>query len=149
MLKRTTLLSFLVCVTVLVNSCRDRDAELEQALIETVKKGIGTVFLMRDITPFEWDRMYVFQPYTTSAEINRRLGFEWSGAKSSGIEMFDSIKLLVFVKDKEVVADVVYKVWNGNFIEDGSHGYRVEEAKFRVADEWQQGEKLLMIRKVQ
>jgi len=143
--KRIPILFCISCAFVLTAACRDRGAELEQKLIKTVKRDPGTVFQMRDLTPFEWDRMYVIQPYTLPEAINRKLGFEWAGAKSSDIEMFDTIRLLVFVKGKEVVADVEYKVWDGFFDDGGRHEYSVEEARFVVEEEGE-GEKVLTIR---
>jgi hypothetical protein len=145
MLKRISLLFFISCAFVLTAACRDRGAELEKKLIKTVKQGSGTVFHMRDLTPFEWDRMYVIQPYTSPEATNRKLGFEWAGAKSRNIGMFDTIRLLVFVKGKDVVADVEYKVWDGFFDDGGRHEYSVEEARFIVEEEGE-GEKVLMIR---
>ena len=99
----------------MVCACRDRNAELEQALIKTVKRGPGTVFRMRDLTPFEWERIYIIQPYTPPETINKKLGLEWAGANRSTIQSFDTIRLLLFVKGKEVVAEVDYKIWNGFF----------------------------------
>jgi hypothetical protein len=147
MLKRASFLFFIccVCVFVLTVACRDRGAELEKKLIKTVKQGPGTVFQMRDLTPFEWDRMYVIQPYTPPEAINRKLGFEWAGAKSSSIGTFDTIRLLVFVNGKEVVADVEYKVRDGFFDDGGRHEYSAGEARFAV-EEVGEGEKVLTIR---
>ncbi|CAN5794839.1 hypothetical protein BH20ACI3_BH20ACI3_06090 [soil metagenome] len=148
MLKRIMVLLFVACAAEMMCACRDRGAELEQALIRTVKKGSGTVFRMRDLTPFEWERVYVIQPYTPPETINQKLGFEWAGAKRSAIQSIDTIRLLVFVKAKKVVAAVEYKVWNGFFKGDGGRGYSIEEATFVVEEEEDRGEKALIIRRV-
>ncbi len=147
MLKRIIDLLFVACAAEMICACRDRGAELEQALISTVKQGSGTVFRMRDLTPFEWERVYVIQPYTPPETINQKLGFEWAGAKRSAIQSIDTIRLLVFVKGKEVVADVEYKVWNGVFEGDQGRGYSVEEATFVVEEEQEQGAEALTIRR--
>ncbi|MBA3354717.1 MAG: hypothetical protein H0U18_02015 [Pyrinomonadaceae bacterium] len=114
-------------------------------MVKTVKQGSGTVIQMRDLTPFEWDRMHVIQPYTPPEAINRKLGFEWAGANRSNIEMFDTIRLLVFTKGKEVVADLDYNVRDGFFDDGGRHEYSVEEARFIVEEEGED-EKVLIIR---
>jgi len=54
----------------------------------------------------------------------------------------------LFVKEKEVVAEVEYKVWNGFFEGDGGTGYSIEEAKFVVEEEEERGEKALIIKRV-
>jgi hypothetical protein len=145
MLRRVSLPFFFSCVFALAAACRDRSAELEQELVKTVKRGPGTVFQMRDLTPFEWDRMYVIQPYTPPEAINEKLGFEWAGAKGSNIGSFDTIRLLVFVKGKEVAADVEYSVRDGIFDDGGRHEYSPGEARF-VVEEAGEGEKVLTIR---
>ena len=149
MLKRIIVLLFIACAAATMRACHDSGSELEQTLIRTVKQGPGTVFRMRDLTPFEWERMYVIQPYTPPERINQKLGFEWAGANRSPIQSFDTIRLLLFVKAKKVVAEVEYKVWNGFFEGDGGDGYGIEEAKFMVEEEEERGEKVLIIRRVQ
>ncbi len=147
MLKKAILLSIVAYAAVVITACHDRGAKLEQTLIRTVKQGPGTIFRMRDLKPFEWDRMYVIQPYTPPNAINQKLGFEWAGANRNPIQSFDTIRLLVFVKGKEVVADVEYKVWNGVFEGDQGRGYSVEEATFVVEGEQEQGAEALTIRR--
>jgi len=148
MLKRKVISSFIAYAAVAMSACRDRGAEVEQALIRTVKQGAGTVFWMRNLAPFEWERMYVIQPYTAPESINQKLGFEWARARSSGIQDTDTIRLLLFVKEREVVAEIEYKVWNGFFEGDGGAGYSIEEAKFVVEEEEEKGEKALIIKRV-
>jgi hypothetical protein len=139
MLKRNVFLSLASCALVLTAACRDKGAELQQKLVKTVKQGPGTVIDMRELTPFEWDRMYVIQPYTPPEAINRQLGFEWAEAKTSDIQMFDTIILLVFVKGKEVVADVEYKIRDGYFRAGGKNEFSVEEARFVVEQDPENG----------
>lgn len=145
-LKKTALAAFLCCAVVALSACHGRNADLKRSLLEVVERGPGTTFRMRDLTPFEWDRLYVIQPYASPEEINRVLGFEWAGAKSSNIDMFDTIRLLVFVKDAEVVASVEYQVWHGFFDDGGRHEYGADEAKFIVEGEEVDGAQVLKIR---
>jgi hypothetical protein len=142
--KRNSFLSLASFALVLTVACRDIGDELQQKLVRTVKQGPGTVIEMRELTPFEWDRMYVIQPYTQPEAINRKLGFEWAGAKTSPIQMFDSIILLVFVKGKDVVADVDYKVGDGYFSAGGKNEFRVEEARFVVEQDAKNGNVLMI-----
>ena len=57
-----------------------------------------------DLTPFSWDRMFVFTPYTSQEEIERRLGFRWPDIHRTRIWMDDAVVLVVFVRGDSVVA---------------------------------------------
>ena len=53
-----------------------------------------------DITPFEWDRAYVFKPNTSSNKIYKTIGYKWQDVKE--IDSEDMIQM-IFMKDNEVV----------------------------------------------
>lgn len=82
----------------------DVDGSLEE-LDDAVQRAseTGRPFRLAAVTSFEWDRFYVFPPNSTPERINRTLGFEWEQADHSNIGSDDSINLLVFVRDGEVV----------------------------------------------
>lgn len=97
------------------------DNEQEQCfkreLITTVHQ--KSSFNMTALTPFEWDTMYVIQPYTSRTQMQQIVGVKWTTAKSflgylvSEKTWFgeyplddDSFYKLVFVKGSRVVLDV-------------------------------------------
>ncbi len=59
---------------------------------------------LREVAPFEWDRVLLVQAGTPRAEISRRLGSEWTG-----IDTVDGGDLLIFLKDGEVVRFADYR----------------------------------------
>ena len=59
---------------------------------------------LREVAPFEWDRVLLVQAGTPRAEISRRLGREWTG-----IDTVDGGDLLIFLKDGEVVRFADYR----------------------------------------
>ena len=76
-------------------------------------------FDMKNITPFEWDRMYIIRPYTSRTEMQKIVGTKWTTVDTYiGYLIFDKTWLgehpldddifqkLVFVKDNKVVLDV-------------------------------------------
>jgi hypothetical protein len=79
------------------------DKELQALLEDGTREGSGGSLRMVDYTRFEWDRFFVFGPYTTPDQIEHALGLDWKGAQRSGIAERDGICLLVFVNDSEVV----------------------------------------------
>jgi hypothetical protein len=63
----------------------------------------GTVDL-RELAPFEWDRVLLVQAGTSRDAISRRLGREWTG-----IDTVDGGDLLIFLRGGEVVRFADYR----------------------------------------
>src|SRR6478735_12693586 len=59
---------------------------------------------LREVAPFEWDRVLLVQAGTSRAAISQRLGREWTG-----IDTVDGGDLLIFLKDGEVVRFADYR----------------------------------------
>ena len=102
-------------------SCRDRglsqyvfESKLRVAIQET-SKGETKSFAMKSLTDFPWDGLYVFGPYTSASQIDTALGFPWPPAKESGIELSDSICLLVFTHKNSVVRYCKYTRRDGDW----------------------------------
>ncbi|MCB2300565.1 hypothetical protein [Clostridium tagluense] len=51
-------------------------------------------------TPFEWDTLYSFAPYTTKGEIYKTIGYKWVPISTTVSEEMNQI---VFIKDGKVV----------------------------------------------
>lgn len=97
----------------------------------------------------DWNKMYVFTPFTPYDEIFDIIGFEWSDVYSTNVNTDQSINLLVFVKDdndkKKVVNFMEYPKWYGDFsLLNGDMYYR-ENAKFELTKE---GEKVVIHEKI-
>src|SRR3954447_14736058 len=59
---------------------------------------------LREVAPFEWDRVLLVADGTSREQISRRLGREWTG-----IDTVDGGDLLIFLKDGEVVRFADYR----------------------------------------
>jgi hypothetical protein len=66
---------------------------------------------LREVAPFEWDRVLLVQAGTSRAAISRRLGREWTG-----IDTVDGGDLLIFLKDGKVARFADYR---GNLLFTG------------------------------
>lgn len=55
---------------------------------------------LKDVTPFEWDVMYSFDPYTPKEMIYETVGYKWGRVSETVSEGMDQV---VFMKDGEVV----------------------------------------------
>lgn len=82
---------------------------------------------MINITAFKWDKMYVFPPYTTRAQMHTKIGIEWTTAdtyigyliQKTSIGDYplddDSVHKLVFIKDNKVICDCTLLREYGDF----------------------------------
>jgi hypothetical protein len=111
----------------------DGDAALAGAIAEVVQRGDGAVLRMADLTEFPWDRLYVFVPYTTPAQIERELGLPCPWTRRASIESRDDVALLLFVHDGRVTRHLAQRRGKGDFtLLRRAGGYAKDEAVFEV-----------------
>jgi hypothetical protein len=86
------------------------------------------------VGPADWDRVYVFSPYTPTSHIDAALGFHWPAARWSAVTNYsEGCNLVVFVRDKEVVGWYDHSRLGVDLAGvAGKTGYAREEAKFGV-----------------
>lgn len=107
-------------------------ADLDK-LVQLYKNGKVDAIDISSITPFEWEKLYLFSPYSPAELIFKTLGF--SGDIKSYISTDDGIILFVFVKDKKVVQYMDYPR-NTDFIAVvNDSGYNPAEAVFILDNE--------------
>jgi hypothetical protein len=110
-----------------------RSSSFSGALAKEVGKGEGTIIRIQQLTPFPWERFYVYGPYTPVSKIEETLGFSWPGAKKTDIEMSEGFNLLVFVNDKKIMKYVMQPRNKGDFTQDSqSNPFAPEDAVFTV-----------------
>jgi hypothetical protein len=89
-----------------------------EPLADAVRESARTskAFRLSATTDFDWDRVYVFPQYSTPEAIESELGFEWGEAGDSEVRSTDSVHLIVFVEDGEVVRAFDQDTGDGYFI---------------------------------
>lgn len=104
----TRLLLLLMIISTL--SCQNETKEnvdfrntLQIDIQETLGRG-DSVIDLESITDFNWDRLFIFKPYTPIADIDSTLGFKWEEAHSTRIEQSEGVNLLVFVDRGKVIS---------------------------------------------
>lgn len=75
------------------------DKFLEFALEPQSNDSTGEINL-KDITPFDWDKAYVFEPHSSPKKIYDTIGYKWNDIKKTDSE--DMIQM-IFMKNKKVV----------------------------------------------
>lgn len=99
-------------------------------------------FDMAEITPFDWDRMYIIRPYTSQKEMQKTIGLRWTTAhsylgylierKTGEYQLSDDMFYkLVFVKDDRVVLDITLMRKEADFTPNRELILR-ERARFTV-----------------
>ncbi|MFC4099186.1 hypothetical protein [Paenibacillus xanthanilyticus] len=97
-------------------------------------------FRMTDVADFEWDRMYMFQPYTPRDVMERTVGTTWNTSDSylgylidqtsvgDHPLTYDHLHKLVFVKGDQVVLDLTLDRITADFTES--------QGMVELGDDW-------------
>jgi hypothetical protein len=70
---------------------------------KTIKAISAKTVAFNDIVPFEWDKVYTFDPYTTEQEIEEIIGFESNDITET---VSEGMTQLLFIKGNKVVCDI-------------------------------------------
>ncbi|MGE8078352.1 hypothetical protein [Peribacillus loiseleuriae] len=96
----------IVCIVVLINFIKkdlwDINSRLLQEQVLSIGQSVDTINLL-DVTPFEWDVVYSFDPYTAKGQIYETVGYRWDNIRETVSEGMNQI---VFLKNGEVVCYV-------------------------------------------
>ncbi|AFY70855.1 putative lipoprotein [Thalassoporum mexicanum PCC 7367] len=127
------LLIAIALATLALTGCGQSSLKLEPDPIaqQLPSNSQDSLILANAYTQLDWDRVYIFAPYTSIDQINESLGYAWATDRTTTIYQSDRISLLVFTKAGQVVGYVEYPRSRGDFAglaRDG--GYSTEEAVF-------------------
>jgi hypothetical protein len=77
--------------------------EFRNSLCQAVHAKPASSIKLSNLTKFEWEKVYIFGPYTPKEKVESDLGFKWNGFNETGISSDDSTNLLLFLsKDNGV-----------------------------------------------
>lgn len=93
------ILSIIVLINLLKKDLWDVNAELLKQEVLSVGESVETVNLS-DVTPFEWDIVYSFDPYTSKDMVYETVGYKWDNISETVSEGMNQI---VFMKEEKVV----------------------------------------------
>lgn len=108
------------------------DVALKNVIIETVEKSNEIDFAK--ITNFEWDKMYIFTPYSIPKDILNNDGISTRNSKFN-IEVLDSINMIGFVKSDKLVAFVELPRNYGGVDLTNYIKFSKEETKFNISQD--------------
>jgi hypothetical protein len=138
--KRKSISILISFFLVLGNSCLDKKKKndinfLKQFIkkIELIEKSPDdSIINIADMTSFEWEKLYVFKPYTQIKEIHSKLGFIWNDAELTLIHQSDEFNLLVFVKSNKIIHFVNIPRNHGDFYKLRTNGPFTRDKSFFI-----------------
>ncbi len=92
----TPVLLLLLAASVCLYQCFKPAAALSRAIAQCAGERNASHLSFSGITHFEWDRVFLFPPYTTEDEILRCLQVSWPAVSATTVSSNDSITLIVF-----------------------------------------------------
>lgn len=93
------ILSIVVLINLLKKDLWDVNLELLKEEVLSIGQSVETVNLS-NVTPFEWDVAYSFNPYTSKDTIYETVGYKWNDIRETVSEGMNQV---VFLKDGKVV----------------------------------------------
>lgn len=128
-------MEFLVIVALLMIGfigCR-RSEDATAIRIAELVKDEGSTVRIRDATDFEWDKFYIFEPYSNTRIIKEIIGDSFDQHKylpNNCVEEKDCF--FVFLKGNQVVHAFPFWLYRGDFSESDVGPYFQDTALFKV-----------------
>lgn len=107
------------------------DNELKMNIVKAVKQTDEDILDFSKVTDFEWDKLYVFTPYSDPSQRLREDGVRCFN-NSFSIEFNDTITMIAFVNDNKLVKYVNINYHYFNFEDTTNFVLDKDEAKFNI-----------------
>jgi len=132
--------SFLLLCVIFIAGCGgvNSGAPTVRKIDEELRRGAGTVFGMKSVTDFAWDRFFVFEPYTLRKTIHETIGFPFLRDTEVPLSVDEAYCLLVFMNEGRVVEYFTYHRSRGDFdrVSKKTDGFSTDEAFFEVVSDY-------------
>jgi hypothetical protein len=111
----------------------DVNAKLLRKEVLAIEESVDTINLL-DVTPFEWDVVYPFDPYTPVETVYEEVGYKWDNITDT---VSDAMNQIVFLNKGKVVCYIYgypeYKGYGIYFIK--RKNLEITGSTFKVNDE--------------
>ncbi|PEF40631.1 hypothetical protein CON84_03840 [Bacillus sp. AFS094228] len=135
--KTVVIIAFgIICIAIFINLLKkdlwDVNEELLKEEVLSIGHSVETINLL-DVTPFDWDIVYSFGPYTPKDDIYETVGYKWDTISETVNEGMNQI---VFLKDGKVVCYLYgYPENNGYGISFESENYKDAGNMLNIKDD--------------
>ena len=93
----------LIFIVFLISEMKKDLWEVNEGLLKekvlSIEQTVKTINLL-DVTPFEWDVVYSFDPYTSKEMVYKTVGYKWDNIRET---VSEGMAQIVFLKDGKVV----------------------------------------------
>ncbi|MBH0168815.1 hypothetical protein [Fictibacillus sp. 18YEL24] len=112
---RRNTITILILTFLLLTGCSrvTHNTDLEKSIQSIVKDKNKVEINIKSLTNFEWDKGYLFPPYTAEESMEKQMGVNFKDR--SNIYSRDDIYLLVFLNNDEVVQYVEINRYQSDF----------------------------------
>ncbi|MFE5430526.1 hypothetical protein [Peribacillus simplex] len=117
----------LICIAIFINLLKKDLWDENEVLLEEEVLSIGQsveAINLSDVTPFDWDVVYSFKPYTPKDYIYETVGYKWDTISETVNEGMNQI---VFLKDGKVVCYLY------GYPENNGYGISLESENYKDA----------------
>lgn len=103
---------------------------LEKSISSALEKESVKEIDLNTLTDFDWDKAYIFTPYTTQETINKQLGVKFKDP--SNIDYRDDIYLIVFLGKNKVVQYIEIPTKYGYLSNENKDGFTPSDAILKI-----------------
>ncbi|WP_036688762.1 hypothetical protein [Paucisalibacillus globulus] len=113
-------MTIFIVLILLLAGCSNvqHNTDLEISILSLVENNSNNDISLNQMTSFDWEKAFLFTPYSTQKEIEKQLGVNFNDP--SNINMRDDIYLLVFMNDDKVVQYVEVERHGADFTIEGN-----------------------------
>ncbi|WP_221567981.1 hypothetical protein [Alkalihalobacillus sp. TS-13] len=104
--------------------------ELEGAIEAKLAEAATTEINLKELTDFNWEKAYIFYPYSSDSMIETQVGFSIDNARS--ISHRDDINLLVLVAKDQKVYYAEISRQHGDLLSEEEDGYTPTNATIKI-----------------
>ncbi|AMM94691.1 lipoprotein [Peribacillus simplex] len=126
--KTVVIIAFgIICIAIFINLLKkdlwDVNEELLKEEVLSIEHSVETINLL-DVTPFDWDVVYSFGPYTPKDDIYEMVGYKWDAISETVNEGMNQV---VFLNDGKVVCYLY------GYPENNGYGISFESENYKAA----------------
>jgi uncharacterized protein YxeA len=125
-------IAILMVLLLLLAGCSNvqHNTDLGNSILSLVENNNNNDISLTQMTSFDWEKAFLFSPYSTQGEIEKQLGVNFNDP--SNINMRDDIYLLVFINDDKVVQYVEVERQGADFTIEGNEYLTPAEDRIKI-----------------
>lgn len=111
---RTVCSLLFVAIVLGIIGCRGTD-RVSKSIGLTVAQGKGTQLTLAEHTPFQWNKVCIFGPYSADKLIEKTTGVAGSASLAHDIRSSDMIDVLMFIDEGRITNSIAHSRGHGDF----------------------------------